>query len=77
MIRARMIAEDPDEIVFTLKVSMTVKEWCEIRDAIQCARDTAKGSYTAMRFSEAIANLLTDARRTFSYAEPDGKDALS
>ena len=48
-----------------------------MRDAIQAARDNGKGSYTAMRFVEAITSVLADARKTFFYDEPEGKNAIS
>lgn len=58
-VSARFLAENPDQIVFTMKLTMTAKEWCELRD------DLENGKYTSSQLKWAITDLLLQARKTF------------
>jgi uncharacterized protein YecE (DUF72 family) len=55
---AKFMAEKPDEIVFTMKLTMTVKHWGELRDQLQIA-------YPSWELSNKIDSLLTQARKVF------------
>lgn len=77
-LRARLFAEEPEKIEFTLKITASAKEWEEIRDAIDAARDRGIGGHQMLRLGIAITNLLGCARKIFwSDDDPDGKDALA
>lgn len=65
--KARFMIENPQEIEATLKITMTVKEWEELRDQLQ-------GKWPSSRLNAAITSVLTDARRVVYAPE---KDALS
>lgn len=54
----RFNVENPNSVVFTLKITATAKEWEELRD--QLAQ-----KYPSWRLSEMITNLLAQARKTF------------
>ena len=64
--RARFFIEAPDEIEATMKITMSVKEWTELRD--QLARE-----WPSCRFGDAITSVLSQARKV--YYAPD-TDAL-
>lgn len=55
--KARYMLERPETIDATLKITMTVKEWEELRDQLNYA-------HPSWRLSSIITNLLADARRT-------------
>jgi len=63
--KARYMIENPQSIEATIKLTMTVKEWEELRDQLAT-------KWPSARLSVAITNLLCDARRVI-YAE--AKDA--
>lgn len=64
--RARFLIEDPDEIEATMKITMTVKEWTELRDQLA-------EKWPSSRLSLVITSVLSEARKI--YYAPD-KDAL-
>lgn len=64
--KARFMIEHPEEIEATMKITMTVKEWGELRD--QLAQ-----KWPSSRLFSAITNVLSEARKV--YYAPD-QDAL-
>lgn len=66
-VTARFLAENPDTIVFTMKLTMTAKEWCELRDHL------ATSGYVANRVNSSITDLLSQARKTF-YPKTEDED---
>lgn len=56
--KARFMIENPDHVLTTLKVTMTVGEWVTLRDQLASA-------YPSWRLSSAISDLVTQARRVF------------
>jgi len=64
--KARFMIESPGEIEATMKITMPVKEWEDLRDQLQ-------NHWPSSRLSGAITSLLSEARRVI-YA--DEKDAL-
>lgn len=54
--KARYMIEDPGNIEATLKITMTVKEWEQLRDQLE-------SSYPSWKLSGMITAILTDARR--------------
>ena len=62
--RARFMFESPKEIEATMKVTMTMKEWEELRDQLV-------EKWPSSRLSTCITNLLSAAQRV-AY---DDKDA--
>ena len=66
MLRARMMVEQPDNIDMTLKLTMSIKEWCELRDQLN-------SGYPSWRLSSAITSMLVDARQVF-YPPAEGKE---
>lgn len=75
--RMRLLAENPGDIEFTLKVTMTADQWEELRDSLQKAADRGQSNYPASQLTHAITSILCDARKTFWSDSDDGKDALS
>ena len=64
--KARYMIENPGELSATLKITMKVKEWEELRDQLA-------STYPSWKFASAITSIITDARRII-YA-PDEKEA--
>lgn len=54
--QARFMIEKPDEIVATMKLTMPVKEWEELRDQLS-------SKWPSHDFSRAINDLLSQARK--------------
>lgn len=65
--RARFMLEQPDDMQATMKITMSVKEWCELRDQLE-------NKWPSSRLSQAITSVVIQARRV--YYAPEG-DALS
>jgi hypothetical protein len=63
----RYMLENPGQMVATMKITMTVAEWEELRDELS-------HKWPASKLSESITRLLTDARRVV-YCEEE-KDGL-
>jgi hypothetical protein len=64
--KARFMIERPDEVEVTMKITMTAKEWCNLRDQLE-------GKWPSSRLSQAITHVLSEARKV--YYAPD-LDAL-
>ena len=62
--RARFMIEAPDEIQATMKITMSVKDWCELRD--QLAQ-----KWPSSRLSAAINSVLAEARKVYYAPEVD------
>jgi hypothetical protein len=58
---ARFMIENPDEVKCTIKLTMTVKEWTELRDQLA-------NKCPSWDLSRIITNLLSQARKVY-YAE--------
>jgi len=56
--RARFLMEAPDEIEATMKITMKLKEWTELRDQLQEV-------WPSSRLSSAITSVIADARKIF------------
>lgn len=54
----RYMAESPDELNFTMKITMKAKEWNELLDQLN-------NSYPSWKLSSAITDLLSQARKVF------------
>lgn len=64
--KARFMIEDPDSIQATMKITMSVKEWTDLRDQLE-------NKWPSSRLSSAITQVIIEARKVY-YA--DEKDAL-
>ena len=64
--KARFMIESPGEIEATMKITMAVKEWEDLRDQLE-------QKWPSSRLSSAITSLLSEARRVIYAPE---KDAL-
>lgn len=62
MMRARYMVENPDDIVMTARITMTAKEWLELRDQL-------KDAYPAWQLSGVITEMISDARKVFHASE--------
>ena len=62
--RARFMIETPDEIEATMKITMTVKEWCEFRDQLA-------NKWPSSRLSVAITQVLSEARKVYYAKDQD------
>ncbi len=60
--KARFMIEKPDDIECTMKITMTVKEWVELRDQLN-------SKWPSARLGQAITSVVTEARKT--YYAPD------
>ncbi len=56
--RGRYKVENPDDVEFTLTITMSAKEWCELRDQLN-------GKWPSSRLSTMISRLLADVRRIY------------
>jgi len=54
--KARYMIENPQDIEATMKITMTVKEWEELRDQLQ-------QRWPSARLSSIITSLLSEARK--------------
>lgn len=57
-ITARFMLENPDASLATMKITMTIGEWVELRDQL-------KSMYPSWKLSSAITQLVTEARKVF------------
>ena len=65
MIKARMLVENPENVEVTLKLTLTIKEWGEIRDQLITA-------YPSWCLSSVIINVLSAIRKVH-YEEKEFK----
>ena len=56
--KTRFMMENPDEIEATLKITMSLKKWGNLRDQLS-------NTYPSWELSAAIADLLGQAREIF------------
>jgi len=54
--------ENPQEVVATMKLTMTIKEWEDLRDQLQTA-------WPSGRLTSYITELLADARKVFYHEQ--------
>ena len=55
---ARFMIENPDKVEATMKITMSIKDWTELRDQLAKA-------YPSWKLSSMITNLLGQARKVF------------
>lgn len=60
----RFMIEAPDEVEATMKITMTVKEWTELRDQL-------KNEWPSWKLSLAINQVLTEARKVYYATDMD------
>lgn len=63
--KVRFMIESPQDIEATMKITMPVKEWEDLRDQLA-------EKWPSSRLSIAITSLLCDARRVIYAPEKDG-----
>ena len=61
--KARFMIENPDDIEATIKLTMTIKKWVELRDQLV-------NNYPSWELSSKISEVVSTARKVF-YAEQD------
>jgi len=59
--KTRFLFENPDEVQCTLKITMSMKEWCDLRDQLAT-------KWPSARLSSHITDILSKARAVY-YAE--------
>lgn len=62
--KTRLFVENPDSIEMTLKVTMTVKDWCALRDQLS-------DSWPSWKLTASINDLLSQARKIFIPSTPE------
>lgn len=67
MMKTRLVIENPDQIEATIKITMTLKEWAEMRDQLS-------GKHPSWQLSAAINDVLSQGRRVFYATEPEQSD---
>lgn len=63
--KAKLFIENPDEIEFTLKITMTLGAWKKLREQLVSV------NYPSYRLVEAINDLIVRAGTSFSYEPPE------
>lgn len=53
---ARMMVDNPDEVRVTMKITMSVGQWCELRDQLQ-------SKFPSVHLSATINDLLMKIRK--------------
>lgn len=61
-ISSRFKVENPDSIVMTLTMSMTVKEWTELRDQLS---QNGSAAWPAWQVQAHITDLIAQARKIY------------
>jgi hypothetical protein len=69
--QARFMAEKPEDIEFTMKITMPAKDWCELRDQL---KSNCGFRWPAVELARNIDDLLSQARKTFYPAVPTETD---
>lgn len=64
MIKARMMVEEPEKMEMTLKLTMNMKEWDDLRNQLNTA-------YPSWKLSMAITEMLVNARKIYFAKEID------
>lgn len=62
--KARFMIENPDSIEATIKITMTVKEWSDLRDQLE-------NKWPSSRLSTSISHVITEARKVYYAPEQD------
>ena len=60
--KARFMVEEPGEIIATMKITMPIKEWIELRDQLA-------NSWPSSDLSRNITDLVVQARKVFYASE--------
>ena len=63
MMQTRLKCEKPDDIEFTVTITMTAKEWEKLRDQLDTMEKVA--SYPSNRLVYQITDLLAQARKIY------------
>lgn len=58
MMRARLKCENPDDIEFTMTITMRAKEWETLREQL-------KSGYPSLKLASHISDLLGQARKIY------------
>ena len=61
--KTRLKCEDPESIVYTMTITMTAKEWEDLREQLQ-------QKWPSSRLSSSITDLLAQARKIY-WSEDD------
>lgn len=64
--KAQFMIESPDAIEATMKITMTVKEWTELRDQLDA-------KWPSWKLSQAITAVISESRRVYYAPEIDTK----
>jgi hypothetical protein len=62
--KARFMIENPDEMEATIKITMPVKEWIELRDQLA-------EKWLSSRLSMAITSVVNEARQVYYAPKKD------
>lgn len=62
--KARLMIENPDEVEATIKLTMSLKQWDELRSQLD-------NKFPSLRLSMVITDLLSQGRRVFYAADPE------
>lgn len=60
--KARFMIENPKEIECTMEITMTVKEWEELRDQLVV-------KYPSFKLSKAVTSILNEVRKVYYASE--------
>jgi hypothetical protein len=63
-VKARFMIENPDDIQATMKITMSIKEWTELRDQLD-------STWPSWRLSSAITHVISEARKVYYAPEKD------
>lgn len=66
--KANITVSNPDEVAFTLEVTMTLKQWKALRDAIG---ENGAGADIGFKFKAAIRDMVYQAQKDFQPASED------
>ena len=62
--KARFMIENPQEVECTMKITMSVKEWENLRDQLE-------NKWPSSRLSSAITQVLSEARKVYYAKDVD------
>lgn len=66
----RLKCEKPEDIDFTLTITMKASEW-------EAMREQLSGDWPSWKLTSAINSLLSDARKIYWHDTADGKEVVS